>query len=1320
MTSYAATITSTSIGGLSNVNGTWVGNVQPIATDNVIIASGATVSLGASSTWANLTVTGALVMQAKDLIIDDLSGSGTISTSNTSALSTTTKSNTTFSGSMSGKINFTKYGTYALTLSGANTYTLVTIVSAGTLILGNPAALGSAAASDYTVINSGAALDLNGTNYSSTEFLRLNGTGISGGGCLINSSATTATYAGKIDLWSASTITTANPIIISGQIASSSLGYTKDGTSNLTVTSDNSTWGYAITISAGTLITGSTGALGSSGSNAVTVNAGAVLDLNGFSNAFARIVTLNGTGISGGGALINGSVTAATYSSNITLGSATTITANNPITLSGIISGSGALTVAGAGNSSAILTLSGANTYTNSTTITANAWLKLGSSSALGAGTGVDAVSGNHTAINSGGVLDLNGISYSSSLMEGVQLNGTGISGGGCFINSSSTAANFGGFVDTWTPATVNATNPITLSGGVMVRNSNHLTKEGVGTLTLAPTSGIRSGATIIVSAGIIQLGVNEGQTGATTIASGARWDLHGFSCARIVTINGTGLSGGGALINSSTTPATCSRAITLGSASSIVGEAGTITITGTITGAGFGLSLGGSVGGTITGIVGGASTAITKADIGTWTLSGLNTYTGATTISGGILRATNNSIAASTSGAFGNNASGLNLNGGSIQSNVATFSRPITITSSNSGLDAYGSSRTISSPLNNITSNSVFNLNIGGTTVTNAEGQNLILSGVISNSAGTLSLTKLGTSLLTLSAASTFSGGIILNSGQLNINHTTAIGSGTFIINGGTIDNTTAGSITLSNNNTQNWNGDFTLTGTQPLNMGTGAITLNADRQITVSANTLTVGGILNQGSLSLSKAGSGTFSFGNQAITLNNLTISAGTFSSTSGSVNLTGSFSNSGTFNTNNGTLNFIGNSPQSISGTFYNLTINNSTPGNAITLNGPVTVNNNLILTDGHIITSATNILKLGSSAIVTLNAPVTQDSSFVNGPMIQTVDVTTSTTKIFPVGKNNRMHRSDLTVIQNSATSTQYSSEYFNSSATALGYTLPSTIVNVSDIGYWVISKGAGASVTSTSAKLYYFDSDNVSDAPNLRITKDNGASAWTDIGGIGTAVPSGAIESTINFTSFSKFTLANNTGGGNALPISLLFFNARVNGSKIDLNWATASEANNNYFTIDKSIDGKNFNLVTTVSGAGNSNDLRSYNTVDLIPYEGNSYYRLMQTDYDGNFTYSKLVSVRTDNNFNLSVFPNPLLSGQAPHINFSNVSGDSTVHITVYDVREKELASKIYTISCASNNIMVVDLLEKLIPGVYFITISYNQSTSKQRLLVN
>ena len=109
----------------------------------------------------------------------------------------------------------------------------------------------------------------------------------------------------------------------------------------------------------------------------------------------------------------------------------------------------------------------------------------------------------------------------------------------------------------------------------------------------------------------------------------------------------------------------------------------------------------------------------------------------------------------------------------------------------------------------------------------------------------GSGSLTKLGSGVLTLSGPNTYSGGTTLSAGQLNINNASALGTGTFTIGGGTIDNTSAGSLTLSTNNAQSWNGNFTYAGSvNNLNLGIGAVTLSGSRQVTVAANTLTVGG--------------------------------------------------------------------------------------------------------------------------------------------------------------------------------------------------------------------------------------------------------------------------------------------------------------------------------------------------------------------------------------------------------------------------------------------------------------------------------------------
>jgi autotransporter-associated beta strand protein len=111
------------------------------------------------------------------------------------------------------------------------------------------------------------------------------------------------------------------------------------------------------------------------------------------------------------------------------------------------------------------------------------------------------------------------------------------------------------------------------------------------------------------------------------------------------------------------------------------------------------------------------------------------------------------------------------------------------------------------------------------------------------------------------LSGANTFTGNVHLNTGTLHFNHASAAGTGTLIIDDGTtIDNSSGGAITLSTNNPQTWNGNFTFTGSNNLTVGTGAVAMGAvNVQATVSAATLTLGGIIS-GTGVLSKAGNGT----------------------------------------------------------------------------------------------------------------------------------------------------------------------------------------------------------------------------------------------------------------------------------------------------------------------------------------------------------------------------------------------------------------------------------------------------------------------------
>jgi autotransporter-associated beta strand protein len=192
--------------------------------------------------------------------------------------------------------------------------------------------------------------------------------------------------------------------------------------------------------------------------------------------------------------------------------------------------------------------------------------------------------------------------------------------------------------------------------------------------------------------------------------------------------------------------------------------------------------------------------------------------------------------------------------------------------------LDQVGSDITVKSLSAKFTSGSVlgFNFNTGGSAGTLATTQTGSGYGAYST---ILSYAVGGTGIgtITLSGANTYSGGTTLVAGQLNINNggssaaNSAIGTGPLTIAGGAIDNTSAGDVALHPNNAQNWNADVTYVGSaRNLNLGSGAVTLNTNRTVTVSGNKLTVGGSISGSGFSLTKSGAGTLALtGNNTYT-------------------------------------------------------------------------------------------------------------------------------------------------------------------------------------------------------------------------------------------------------------------------------------------------------------------------------------------------------------------------------------------------------------------------------------------------------------------
>ena len=187
----------------------------------------------------------------------------------------------------------------------------------------------------------------------------------------------------------------------------------------------------------------------------------------------------------------------------------------------------------------------------------------------------------------------------------------------------------------------------------------------------------------------------------------------------------------------------------------------------------------------------------------------------------------------------------------------------------------------------------------------------------------------------------------------------------------------------------------------------------------------------------------------------------------------------------------------------------------------------------------------------------------------------------------------------------------------------------------------------------------------------------------------------------------------------NICSAELIYFKAVAGSNRIVLNWTTVSEINNDYFTVEKSIDGVEFEKVEKMDGAGNSSSKLNYSIIDNYPYFGVSYYRLKQTNFDGTFSYSNMVAVEfTDEGIaDFNVFPNP---SEGLSVNVSiTAEKDKEILVEVFDINGKKTFSKVVITDSEGKNVHAIDFTHKLIPGVYFISATSNQSIYNKRLIV-
>jgi autotransporter-associated beta strand protein len=708
----------------------------------------------------------------------------------------------TYAGVLSGSGSLTKKGDYTLTLSGRyNDYSGTTTVSEGTLQAGVAGAFSSSSA---VSVASGATLALNNFNQTIA--------GLSGGGDVTLGSATL-------------TVQNAASHQFDGVISGTG-GLTKSGSGTLTLAAAN-TYTGATTVNAGTLRAGAADIIASS--SGLSVASGAVFDLNGYDQTFARL--------SGSGGVTLGSDAATVLTLNL---------GSTDSTFAGVISGAGGLTKTG----SATLTLSGANTYAGATTISGGILRLTGSLASasidLASGTGIVFAAASDTtyagAVTGSGTLTKSGTAALTLSGANTYTGDTTISGGTLRVTGSlasqSVAVASGALLDMRPAANATYAGVISGAGGFQKSGAAALTLSGDNTYTGATTV---AGGTLNVTGSLATSSISVA-AGATLDFSGSLTNLSSLSNAGTINLSSaltftdadcTLISTGSILAASSTDvailfgagddsatfgPGAMVRGIvdggggdntlTLVGSVSLDGEVrnfqslvkqdagswtiggdvdlgtgtltvsqGTLTLEGGLTASGAAIASGGllewspSADTGFAGVIEGAGD-FQKSGAATLTLSGDNTYTGATTVSGGILRLTGSLASSSIDLASGTGivfaaASDTTYAGAVTGSGTLTKSGTATLTLS--GVNTYTGDTTVSGGTLRVTGS------LASQSVAVASGALLDMSpaadatyaGVISGAGG---FRKSGAAVLTLSGDQTYTGDTDITAGTLRV----------------------------------------------------------------------------------------------------------------------------------------------------------------------------------------------------------------------------------------------------------------------------------------------------------------------------------------------------------------------------------------------------------------------------------------------------------------------------------------------------------------------------------------------------------------------
>ncbi len=441
----------------------------------------------------------------------------------------------------------------------------------------------------------------------------------------------------------------------------------------------------------------------------------------------------------------------------------------------------------------------------------------------------------------------------------------------------------------------------------------------------------------------------------------------------------------------------------------------------------------------------------------------------------------------------------------------------------------------------------------------------------------------------------------------------------------------------------------------------------------------------------------------------------------------VDLSGNITFNGTFTPGSGTITLSGNTNQTLDGTsalsFSNLTINKS--GGTLTASKDMTITGTLDLTSG-ILDMNSKALTMGTSSA---NGTITggSASSYIvaldattPSKLIHWVNSTSNATYSFPIGTGSKY--TPVTVVMKGGTLSNASIQVWtkNSKVTGMsnamschlnrawfveptGITSPTYDIQLGFAsGDFTGDAGFDLNPVKLSSGVWYKPSGSL-----LQNGTTQGTTIATTYASPSTPTSSSGTVYWNGLTSFSEF----GGGGGSApLPVELVSFSGSCEDGSVHLSWQTASEFNSSHFDVEKSRDGENWQVIETISAAGNSHELLNYETFDQVSNALN-YYRLNQVDIDGtNKRYDPIVvSCEASSNGIFITYPNPSNEGFNVLINDNELEGEMNMNIytaTGSVAHQKRIVVK--------EGINVFMMNEKLLPGVYFIEVKDQQNKTK------